>query len=716
VSSTISTPEIGTRDDAAQERRMNALFAPSSVAVVGVSTEPSGPGARVFRNLLAFFDGPVGGINRRAPIIDGHQTVADLAGLDFVPDLIVVATPAETVAEVMEQAGLLGVRAAIVLTAGFAEAGPEGLMAQQRLVEIAAAHDMVVLGPNSVGLMSRPNGLFATFTNAVAEPNPGGGVAIVAQSGGMAAIVYTILSSFGVGVDHLVALGNGAATTLGEVVGHLVRPGSGVSTVLCFAEALSGWDDLAAAAVEASHSDKLIAVCRAGRSEVGATAASSHVGAIAGDDLVLSQLVRTYGIVEAASLDDLVDIAKARHAAGPMRGPRVGIVTASGGAGSLLADLITEACLTVPVLSDPLQRRVFEVIPWFGSATNPVDTTAYVQTRPEAFSDVAELLCASGELNAVVVFLGTLDPIAERLVAGLSKVAADHTDVPLIAVWGGGSRKYKTALWQAGVATYDDPSRGIRGVASLYRAPLQLETPIAPGPSVAVVDDYLAPGRDRAVLGEDAVRRLLVEEGLPVVPGGLARSVDEAVAMAATLTEPLVLKLIADEVEHKSDVGGVILNVRGMDEVRARAVDLFALAEQLGVQAVGVLVEQNMPAGLELLCAVRRDANAGPIVVIGLGGVLAEIVGSVAVRPAGAGPDAMLAALRSLFEGRLLNHHRGIPPERQREVAELASHLGELALRLPWLTELECNPVIVGPFGLAICDGLATVSRPAEAS
>jgi len=687
---------------------IGSLLKPASVAVVGVSTEATAPGARVFANLREYFGGTIGAVNVRRADIAGHPSVATLSELDFVPELVIVATPAAAVPDVLSEAGRLGTRAAIVLSAGFAEAGEEGAAAQAEIVRIAESHGMAVLGPNSVGLMSRPHGLFATFTNAVRESNSGGRVAVIGQSGGMAAIVYTILCAYGIGVDYLVALGNEAAATVGGLADWMVQPENDIDTVLGFVESLSGWKELASAARQASESGKLIALVRAGRSEVGATAAGSHIGAMAGDDAVLSEMCKAYGILEVPSLDDLADIAKARHAAGRIGGDRVGVVTASGGAGSMLADLLTDGGLTLPVLSDELQRKIYEVIPWFGSATNPVDTTAYVQSHPECFAEVSELMAASGQLDAVMVFLGTLDPIAPQLVASIAATNAAHPDVPMFAVWGGGSRLFKTQLWEAGVATYDDPARAVQGLRSLRpRRAVTAPSVARPAPRIAIGE--VSTSRGRQSLGEDEVRRLLEAYDLPTVPGRLVGSPDAAAKLAADLQEPLVLKLIADEVQHKSDVGGVVLGVRGEDAVRAETARMLELATTLGVEARGVLVEQQVPSGLEMLCGFRRDPSAGPVVIVGLGGVLAEIVSTIAIRPADLTKEEALDAVGSLFGGRLLSHHRGVPATMRGVLASVICGIGRMATDLPWLIELECNPVIVTPTSIAICDGLATV-------
>ncbi|GAA0562882.1 acetate--CoA ligase family protein [Actinomadura livida] len=691
---------------------LDPLFRPASVAVVGVSTSPTSPGARTFANLVRHFDGEVFGVNPAEPEIEGRRLSASLTAIGEPPDLVVIATPAESVLDILTEAGELGVKAAIVLSAGFAEAGEEGRRLQGLLAETARRHGMALIGPNSMGMISRPNSLFATFTNAVQEANAGGRVAVVGQSGGMAAIIYTICLAHGVGVDYLVALGNESATSLGEVVEWMMRPESGVDAVLGFVESLSGWDELAAAARMAAESQKVIAFCRAGRSQLGAAAAGSHIGAVAGDEKVLADLAAAGGIVEAATLDDLLDIAKARHVARPMRGRRVGVVTASGGAGSLFADLMTSAGLDLPELSPELQKKVFEVIPWFGSATNPVDTTAFIQSRPEEFCAVAGILAASGEVDAVMVFLGTLDPIAPRLVRSLTEIAARHPAVPVVVTWGGGSKRFKEELWRAGVATFDDPDRAVQalvGLAPARRVAAATGPVNAPSPFLDPLPGELTGGRSTVTLNEHDVRRLLEAAGLPVPAGALAADADRAVAIAAEIQGEVVLKLIAPGLEHKSDIGGVVVGVSGADEVRRQAERLFALGREHGSAVDGVLVEQRAPAGIELVCGVRRDRVAGPVVVVGLGGVLTEIIGEMAVRAAPLTRGDALDALEQLFAGRLLNHHRGLGPAAAEAVADLLVRLGDIIAATDRLVELECNPVIVSEAGALICDGLAVV-------
>lgn len=689
---------------------LRVLFEPASVAVVGVGRDPLSPGNRVFRNLRRGvagrpFAGPVYGVNRNAANVDGQPTAASLAELPDVPELVVLATPAEHAEALVDQCASLGVGAVVVLAAGFAEAGEEGTAAQARMVAAARAAGTAIVGPNTMGLLSLPSRLAATFTNAVDEPNPGGRMAVVGQSGGMAAILYTAVLSHGIGVDHLVALGNEAIVTFGDVANWLVR-NDRVDTVVGFVESLTGWDALADAADAAAANGTTIAVCRAGRSAVGADAIASHVGAIAGDDAVLSSVCRAKGIVEVPSLDGLVDVAKARAAARPLAGRRVGVLTASGGAGSLLADLLTEAGFEVPRLSPAVQARVQEVIPWYGSAANPVDTTAYVQNRPEVFGDVVRVMAASRELDAVEVFLGTLDPIADRLVEQVSAAAHAHPDVAVQVVWGGGARRFKRAMTAAGVATYDDPRRAVVGLAAL-RGPATSPAAAPARPPTAV--------RRGTVWNEHEVRHLLRARGLPIVPGELARTADDAVAAAADLGGAVVLKLVAAGAPHKSDVDGVLVDVRGEAAVRDGVARLLAAAASRGLTPGGVLVEQLAPPGVELLVAARRDATVGPVVVVGLGGRLAEIVAAVEVRPAPLSKVEAADAVRALLGGRLARHRRGLAPHSVDELAVLLVQLGDLTVELPWLLELECNPVVAHGDGLSICDGLAVVDDSARA-
>ena len=710
-----ATKENSVTRSAASSHALDALFRPASVAVVGVSTSPTSPGARTYSNLVRLFDGETFGVNPAEPEIDGRRLAPSLTAIGKPIDLVIIATPSQTVLDVLTEAGELGVKAAIVLSAGFGEAGEDGKEQQRQLVATARRYGLALLGPNSMGLISRPNSLFATFTNAVAEANEGGRVAVVGQSGGMAAIIYTICLARGVGVDYLVALGNESVTSLGDVVEWMMRPESGVDTVLGFVESLSGWDELASAARMAAESHKLIAFCRAGRSDAGAAAAGSHIGAVAGDEKVLTDLAAASGIVQVATLDDLLDMARARHVARSMPGRRIGVVTASGGAGSLFADLITSAGLELPTLSGELQQKVFEVIPWFGSATNPVDTTAFIQSRPEEFCAVAGLLAASEEVDAVLVFLGTLDPIAPRLVRSISEIAAQCPEVPIVVAWGGGSKRFKEDLWNAGVVTFDDPRRAVQALVGLAPARRAARVPaaIAEPRKKLRLDDLLADGQQRRTVNEHDVRRLLADAGLPIPVGALAVDAEQAVAIAAGIPGEVVLKLIAPGLEHKSDVGGVVVGVASADEVRAHTDRLLALGRDLGAAVEGVLVEQRVPAGLELICGARRDRVVGPVVAVGLGGVLTEIVGELAVRAAPLTRADALDALGQLFAGRMLGHRRGLGADAANDVADLLVRLGELVASTEGLIEIECNPVIVSTAGVLICDGLAVVGSGA---
>lgn len=688
----------------ATPRDLTPLLAPQTVAVVGVGSDPNSPGSRVFRNLLNIGKVTVYGVNPKSPVLEGQQTFESLDALPVTPDLAILATPAAAIEGLITSAAGLGVRAAAILAAGFGETGDEGQETQRRIVELARANDMLLIGPNSMGYINVADGVMASFTNAVNEPNAGGKVAVVGQSGGMAAIVYTILVSQGVGVDYLVALGNESDVSFGEVA-HWLIDQDRATTVVGFVESLAAWDSVRAAAGAARDKGATIAVCRAGRSDVGARAAASHVGAIAGNDRVLSAACEDLGIVQVPSLDGLVDVAKAGSMSSPLRGRRVGVATASGGAGTLLADLLIDQGLEVPELSDTLQKQLYEIIPWFGSATNPIDTTAIVQNRPDVFADVTGALAASGEVDAVFLFLGTLDPIADALVESISAAARAHPDIPVVVAWGGGSRVYKAKMIAAGVPTYDDPGRAVTGLANLL--PLAVDS--TDDTSVPAAASLRRPAVESSTLNEHHVRDLLADSGLPFVAGEVVTSADAAVRVAEEVGLPVVAKLVAAGAEHKSDVGGVLVGLDSFEAVRDGCARLLQIAVDRGLTAEGVLVQAMAPADHELLCAVRRDPTVGPVVVVGLGGRQSEILAQAVVAEAPVTRAKAVAMVGELCGGRLVSHHRGLDPAAVDRIADVLVTLGHVIAANDWLEDLEVNPVRIDGSDVVICDGLATV-------
>jgi acyl-CoA synthetase (NDP forming) len=675
---------------------------PESVAVIGASRNSNSPGGRVMSNLSTRFPGRAWGVNPN--VSDDDRFRPSLSECDATPDLVVVATPAATVPRLVEEAAGLGVPAAVVLSAGFEESQRAGIPAREDIHRVATDAGMALIGPNTIGAINVEAGLYATFSNVVSLDNRGGGVAVIGQSGGMAATLYDMLVRRGIGVSHLIATGNEFGVSLGQVANWVVSQPQ-VRTVVGFLENVSGWNDLESAILEGHQCGKRFAFCRAGKSPAGRAASASHVAAIAGDDEVLASAFRSLDVLDATSLGDLVDVSAARSQVFEPFDGRIAIVTSSGGGGALLSDLAESQGLKVPTFGEEAQDSIAALVPSFASPANPVDCTASVQTDPEQYRAVLKATAMVPEVGGLIAQLGPLDPIAESLSDSLVDLKREMPTLPLIVAWGGGDERFKRALSRKGVPVFGDPRSAVIGIRALVVGHPRRKRPVTPRDPEAVPRQ--ADGGETRTLNEAQVQRLLIANGIKVPEGAVASTPSEAVEISRDLNGPLAVKLLAAGVEHRSDVGGVLLGIQGDEAIAAAAERIVTVAEEVGAELDGILLEEMAPTGFELLCGIRRDVNVGPVAIVGLGGILAELSADIAVEPVPIDRPTALRMVSELGRGSLVGHPRGLTTAAAEHVVTLMLQLSDLAASNPEIAELELNPVVATDDGVWICDGLA---------
>jgi len=673
---------------------------PRSVAIIGASTNPSNPGGRVLKYFKRSFGGAVYPVNARNSVVQDLPAFPSILEVPESPDLVIVAVPAEHAVGAVRDCARRGVKAVTVFTAGFAEASEEGRRQQDELARIARESGMRITGPNSLGYINVSAGVYGTFTTAAEHTPPGGPIAIVAQSGGFGSMLFSVGLQIGLGVGFLCSTGNECDVNVPELIEHMVERRD-VHVILAFSEGIRDPEALLRAAVKARELGKAIVYCKAGRSEVGARAALSHSAAVVGSDEVVDAVFEQYGILRANGMDDLLDWARVLSCSSPPRGNRVALVTASGGGGVLVADTAAELGLEMPAFAGEERARISAILPEFGSAANPVDLTAQVQSNPDLFGEVLRTVAESASVDILTIFLGALDPIADELIERIDHVR-NQVDKPIVTMWGGGSKRYKTALNERGVPTYDDHVRALRAVSALVRA----HTGNKRTAEVEVVVDKqrqstaasLLGEADGRVLREDAGKQLLALYGLPVTRHEPVGSVDEAAVAASRIGYPVAIKVLSADLAHLSDVGGLRLALQDEAALRRAFVEMLEEVARRAPRArvERVLVESMAEPGIELICGMKRDSSFGPMVTVGLGGVMVEILGEVQLRRAPLTHEEALEALRALCSGRLTKSSRGLDPLAQQQVADLLVRLGQLAVEQPDVTEVDCNPVIVG--------------------
>jgi acetate---CoA ligase (ADP-forming) len=695
---------------------LDRLFCPRSVAVVGASDTAGSIGGKAFQNLVAGeFAGPVYPVNARAPRVAGHRAYPNVREVPGPVDLAVVSVPLPHVISTVEDCAAIGVGGIVMLSAGFAESGAEGKRLQQRLEQAVRDAGIRLCGPNCAGFANADLGVRANFATHPLPSSPSG-VALATQSGGLAGFGLPAAAHRGAPIGWWISTGNEVDVTVSAALRYLVELES-VTVLLGFLESLPDPEEFVAAALRATELAKPLIVLKGARSDLGARAAQSHTAAIAGSSVVFGEVCRQYGVISVRSLEEMVDIALAFAAGRRLEGAGVGILTASGGTGVMMADAAAEAGLTVPVLPASARDDLAALIPtpFYGSTHNPVDMTGSVSRRPESFAEVLDGMARSPDLDALSPVLFHASPV---FVQGLLGVY-DRTDKPMAVL----ATVSPPDLMDARVPCFPDPWRAMRALGALHEHARWVSSAEPAWPHRVEVARQ---ARARAILAgraegsgpmadERQALDLLSAYGIGAVEEILATTADAAVAAFAEIGAPVAMKIRADQVGHKSDLGGVVLNVSSADAVRAAYAQIMGAAGRSldGFAVRGVVVQPMVAASLELAIGVVRDPAFGPVVFAGLGGVLIEIVRArVGLRPP-FGPPSAHRALARLLDGRLTGSPRGLHPAQEAALAQAMCAVGELALELPEIVSLDVNPLVFRDGRLCALDALVVIDTVA---
>jgi acyl-CoA synthetase (NDP forming) len=721
-----------------------AVFAPRRVALVGASDRPGSVGRLLWDN-LADFPGEVLPVCPAATV-GGETAYADLRDVPGQVDLAVIATPAATVPGIIGAAADKGVRAAVVLSAGFAETGDVGAKLQADAVAAARAGGVRLVGPNCFGVQNADLPLNASI--AAGTPRGGGGVTIVTQSGSYGMAVHALGQDEGLRVAKVFAAGNKADITDAELLGYL-REDPETRVICLLLESITDARRFFTEARQTTPHKPVIAVV-GGRTGAGQRAAVSHTAALGTDDAIRDAALRQAGVVRVRTGLQALDGARALATQPIPRGRRVAVVTNSGGTGVELTDLLADEGLTIPELSGPLQDQLRALLPAYGSARNPVDMTPAWRLFTTVYPAAIELLARSGEVDAVVPVLlqrSASPEVAAAVRDAVGRLRADGVPVPVYVCWVAprDADQHADLLRDAGVPCFAWPERTARAAGTAVRCGERMEQggpgagpavePDVPGAGAPVRGDVPgagAPVRDdvpgagaradhrpperlavirrsprpaprgelpaHGLVDAQVARELLVSAGIPVIKTVRCRSAETAVAAAGRVGYPVVAKVDHPELTHKSDVGGVRLGLDDEAAVRAAVADLLGLAEGAGV------LLQRQHEGFELLVGGLRDPEFGPVVMAGLGGVLVEAWRDVQMAVAPVGEADAVALLRSLRGAAIFSGLRGSPPVDLAPVADVIVRISDLMVGNPNIAELDLNPVLAGATGCVAVD------------
>ncbi len=696
---------------------LRGALAPRSVALVGASEREGALGRFVLENLSkGGFKGPIYPVNPKYSELAGHKCYPNLAELPSAPDLVVIVTPAKTVPDLIEEASACGARAALVLSAGFAEIGPAGKQLHEEALARARAHGLRLLGPNCLGIMRPDIGLNATFARTPARP---GSVALVSQSGAVVAALLDAAHLAGFGFSSVVSTGAGSDVEFSEILDFLSLDGATRSIILY----VEGVHDARAflSSVRAAASVKPVVVLKVGRHLAGSKAAMSHTGAMVGDDAVFDAALRRAGAIRVGAYTQMFSAAEALAAGRfprPDPGNRLAIVTNGGGPGVLAADSVAENEVALAKLAAETVAELNGFLPPTWSHGNPVDIIG--DADAERFARSLELVLADpGNDGVLVLFCPTIGLGAEETAKALLPVA-QASDKPVITAWLGGedARRGRAIFESNGMPSPSSPERGVEAFSYLSKfiRGRQLRLQVPP-PQVANFDTQASEARriierassaGRPLLDERESKALLAAFGIDTARTRLATSADEAVALAEEIGYPVALKISATGVTHKTDVGGVILSIANAREV-AQSFELIRerCAEKApNAKFLGVLVQQMItrPNGRELLVGITRDATFGPVISFGMGGIAVEVMRDTAV----ALPPLNRFLARDLISrtraAGMLDTFRGKPAVDMDGLIDVLLKISDLACELPCVHELDINPLLVDENGAVALD------------
>lgn len=687
---------------------LQTFFSPRSIAVVGAS-ETSYWGRNIFRNLKAQgFSGRIVPVNPKRQTIFGFPCIASLRELKEPVDLVYIATPTDTISAVLDDAASVGIRHAVIIAAGFGESGAHDR--QHQLQQQAAKHGITILGPNCPGFVNVAQRVSA-YGQEIPPGMKSGNVTIVIQSGALATVMLKLARSHGIGVSKLICMGNEAVVDTADVIEHLIADAD-TRVIAMFVEQFRSGRRFLDLARRALAAGKAIVVLKAGRTPEGQKAALAHTGAVAGDEAVVDAALRQVGVARVRSLEELLITAGLFASGVELNGPRIGVVTASGGACDIIADRASDEGLQLSQFSAETKKALADYLPPFASVQNPLDTAAvdtYRETGTAAvpMDVVAEIV--SRDPNIDFVFYLGFNVVAQTRPADEGEAAReaermvlvrdmiDKSSVPIVPLslscleQGPFARDIYDANnifmlggIEFGITAVGHNVRWCQARKSLAEASPKTTDPVSGSPVLPV-----------GPWSEYAGRQFLENSGVPLVPAELVNSADEAVAAADRLGYPVVLKICAARIAHKSDIGGVALNLQTADAVRA-AYHLVSAAGRsvAGATVEGVLVSPMRPRGVELFAGVTVDPSFGPTLAVGLGGIWIETLKDVSLRVLPVTPTEIETMLLSLRASPILAGARGGPKVDIKKAAAAIHRIAEASLRLgDNLQAFEVNPL-----------------------
>jgi acetate---CoA ligase (ADP-forming) len=686
--------------------QLRQFFRPRSIALVG-ATDNSRWSLYTYENLKNYqFPGAIYLVNPNRTIVHGEQAYKALRDLPEVVDLAFVMVSTPRVLPILQEAAELGTKNYVILTSGFSEMGEEGARLEHEILTFTRSRGLTLLGPNGNGFVNVTDQI-TPYGLPITPPLKSGPVGVVLQSGALASAVLTYAQGHGIGLSLMVAMGNETMISVTDVVDYLLEEES-TRAIALFLESIRHPDELRRVAEKARALRKTIVALKIGSSEASSRTAMAHTGALVGNNAVNDAALRQLGIIRVSSLEDLLSTAALAGYSEPLPGPSMGVVTPSGGACDLISDLAEEAGLELPEFSPQTVEQLQAILPAFSTCHNPLDVTGYVVVDSSIQQRALEVVVNDANFDFVLNLTateGTRVPTPEMLALtmpayeSLNRIIREAPRPVLLTsnTCMDLSPTAKLVVERTGLHWTPGMEHGVRAIGSF----LWWSNFIRSAPEKAEAETLPTLSTAQPFTGswsETQARKLLEQAGIPTVPARLATTADEAVEAAREVGLPVVLKIQSPDLPHKSDIGGVSLNLASEEAVRAEFTAMLTRVQSKrpDAQIEGILVSPLRQAGIELLVGIVRDDLWGPVLTVGLGGVWTEVLKDTAVRVLPVGQTEITKMLGELRGAALLRGARGQEGVDMQALSEIIARIGALAPALgPNLDTLEINPLLV---------------------
>ncbi len=680
---------------------LDPVFRPRAVAIIGASRTPGKVGYVLTENLITSrYDGRIFPVNPNAEKILGLRCYPSVLDVPGDVDLAVISIPSKYVLQVAEECGEKGVKALIVISAGFKETGHEGAVLERKLVEVVKKYGMRMQGPNCLGLINTATSLNISF--AAAMPRKGG-IGFISQSGALGTAVLDWVLKEDIGFHSFISLGNKADLDEVDFI-EAMGEDETIGVILLYLESIERgrkFLDVSAKVVE----KKPVIILKGGTSTAGARAAGSHTGALVGSFLTYKTAFDKAGVILADSIEELFNYAVAFTEQPLPKGEGIAIVTNAGGPGILATDLSEKLGLRIAGLSSDVRNRLRENLPAAAATGNPVDVLG--DARADRYKFALEEVIRDERVNATVILL-TPQAMTESLATaeGIVEIQRRFSSKPIVCIFMGGNlvTEAKEHLRRNDIPCFDFPSEGIKTLSAMYNYARFLKEPDYPPARFRDVDpkkveEVLEVARKdgRVVLLSNEAAQVVEAYGIRIPESRIAQSADEAAIYAEGLGYPAVLRIVSPDILHKTDVGGVILNLNSADQVRSAFNGIMTSVSRFMPRAriYGVMVYHMIPKGREMIIGMSQDVQFGPLVMFGLGGIYVNFLKDVSFRLAPLSEPEVCEMMEETKAYTLLKGIRGEPPSDIEALKRTILRVGQLVWDFPQIVEMDINPVIV---------------------